>query len=85
MLKDEENVPPMSTLNRQDEQGDTPLMLAVKKRGPKSKEIVQLLLDNKADQDIPNLSQSYPMHVAAKNGDIEILQLLIDVRVTSYN
>ena len=63
-------------INWKDEEGDTPLMMAIESG---SKEIVELLLKLKADPNDPNEAETYPMHVAAKEGAVDIMELLIDV------
>ena len=66
-------------INWKDEEGDTPLMMAIESG---SKEIVELLLKLKADPNDPNEAETYPMHVAAKEGAVDIMELLIDVSDT---
>ena len=70
-----ENVTTAEYVNMKDDEGDTPLMMAIESG---SKEIVKILLELNADPCIPNESQNYPMHIAAKEGAVDIMTLLIE-------
>ena len=61
--------------NIPDDEGDTPLMMAIESG---SKQIVKILLELNADPCIPNEAQNYPMHIAAKEGAVDIMTLLIE-------
>ena len=69
-----DNVTTADYINMKDDEGDTPLMMAIESG---SKEIVKILLELKADPCIPNEAQAYPMHIAAKEGAVDIMKLLI--------
>ena len=69
-----DNVTTADYVNMKDDEGDTPLMMAIESG---SKEIVKILLELKADPCIPNEAQAYPMHIAAKEGAVDIMKLLI--------
>lgn len=64
-------------LEDQDNVGATPFLLAV---GSGKTEIVELLLSKKADVNVPNKQSVYPIHSAARTGDLETLKILVDVR-----
>ena len=69
-----DNITTADYVNMKDDEGDTPLMMAIESG---SKEIVKILLELKADPCIPNEAQAYPMHIAAKEGAVDIMKLLI--------
>ena len=70
-----ENVTTAEYVNMKDDEGDTPLMMAIESG---SKQIVKILLELNADPCIPNEAQNYPMHIAAKEGAVDIMTLLIE-------
>lgn len=62
-----------------DNSGETPLALAVNIGSTK---IVEMLLENhNANPSIADSSHTYPIHNAAKSGNVEILKLLLEVRI----
>lgn len=56
----------------------TPLMLACTKVGPESQSIVQMLLNHSADFNLQNKDGWTPFHLAAREGDVEIMQILLE-------
>ena len=58
-----------------DDDGATPLLLGVGKGGT---DIVKLLLDYKADPNQYNKEFNFPVHSAARTGDLETLELLLE-------
>ena len=59
-----------------DDDGATPLLLGVGKGGTN---IINLLLDFNANPNQRNKENVYPVHSAARTGDIETLKLLCKV------
>ena len=58
-----------------DDDGATPLLLGVGKGGT---DIVKLLLDYKANPNQCNKEYNFPVHSAARTGDLETLKLLLE-------
>ena len=54
-----------------DEEGCTPLLLGV---GSGSSDVVRLLLRHKAHVNVTTKALVYPVHTAARTGDLETLQ-----------
>ena len=69
-------------LQDQDDDGATPLLLAV---GSGKTAIVELLLKRKANVNWPNKELVFPMHSAARTGDLMTLKLLIEVNIVGCN
>lgn len=65
-------------LEDRDVAGATPFLLAV---GSGQTSVVQLLLNKKADVNVPNALKVYPVHSAARTGDLQTLKLLVDVSI----
>ena len=66
-------------LTKQDDDGSTALMLAV---GSGKSKVVRLLLDQDKNWNIVNIHNSqeeYPIHCAARSGDWETVEILIEV------
>ena len=63
-------------LKDRDEEGASPLLLAV---GSGSEEIVQLLMKYNVNTNANNKQLMFPVHSAARTGDIKTLKLLIEV------
>ena len=66
-------------IHDKDDDGASPLFLGVGKGGT---EIVQLLLSSKANPNQKNHENNFPVHSAARTGDLNTLQLLIEVSTT---
>ena len=64
-----------------DDGGATPLLLAVGKGGT---DIVQLLLSNHANPNQRNKENVFPVHSAARTGNLDTLNLLFQVLIKSY-
>ena len=71
---------PLKQIDLGDISGETPLSLAV---NIGSLEIVEILLENHANPSIPDFSHTYPLHDAAKSGNVDIIKLLLEVRFQS--
>ena len=66
-------------IDLRDNSGETPLALAVNIGSTK---IVEMLLaDHNANPSIADFSHTYPIHNAAKSGNVDILKLLLEVRL----
>ncbi|XP_014285654.1 transient receptor potential channel pyrexia [Halyomorpha halys] len=63
-----------STINTQDDEGRTPLFLAVEER---RKEDIELLLQNNADITIPSYDNRTVFHLVAEQGNCELLNVFI--------
>ena len=68
-------------LHSEDMDGDTPLMIAVKR---KSSDITKVLLDMGVEVDHHNNGMEYSMHKAAANGSLEIVKFLHFVSIRVY-
>ena len=66
-------------IHHKDDDGASPLFLGVGKGGT---EIVQLLLSSKANPNQKNHENNFPVHSAARTGDLDTLRLLIEVSTT---
>ena len=60
-----------------DDDGSSPLLLGVGKGGTK---IIKLLLSYKANPNQKNNENTFCVHSAARTGDLDTLELLIEVR-----
>ncbi len=58
-----------------DEEGSTPLLLGV---GSGKREVVRVLLDHEANVNTTNKDLIYPVHSAARTGDMETLKILVE-------
>jgi ankyrin repeat protein len=67
-----------SMTHDKDDDGATPLLLGVGKGGTS---IVQLLLAYKANPNHKNKENVFPVHSAARTGDLDILKLLCEVSI----
>ncbi|XP_059489715.1 uncharacterized protein LOC132204878 [Neocloeon triangulifer] len=61
-------------VNKQDENGDTPLILAAKNS---SREIIQILVENNADLSAMDSNGDDALHLACKSGKLENVQYLL--------
>jgi len=79
--------------NARNTHGDTPLVMASRKRSPASLKMAELLIARGADANIPGsgspsevvgndpeMADFWPLHHAALNGDLDLVKLLVDNR-----
>ncbi|XP_046566195.1 serine/threonine-protein phosphatase 6 regulatory ankyrin repeat subunit A-like [Haliotis rubra] len=74
---------PLSDVNAQDSDGDTPLLCNFLSAKPHSHKVLQALLEKGADVRIKNKKGQTPLHCAARNKCMECVELL--VRLSDVN
>lgn len=73
-LAEVKELAPKTEVNVHTHIGDTPLMAAIRND---LLEVVQILLENGANPDFPNIEGWYPIHFATQENNLQIVELLV--------